>query len=54
MHNYWIFVQGLRAAEDGDMRTRILSKLEQIPKIGLKMVAKESERIENFRQTWQI
>ena len=36
-----IFVQGLTALEDGEIRTRILSKLEQNPKICLQMVAEE-------------
>ena len=44
-----IFVQGLTAPEDGEIRTRILSKLEQNPKISLQMVAEECERLENLR-----
>lgn len=48
MFKYCIFVQGLRAVEDGDIRTRSLSKLEQNPKIGWRMVAEENERIENL------
>ena len=44
-----IFVQGLTAPEDGEIRTRILIKLEQNPKISLQMVAEECERLENLR-----
>ncbi len=42
-----IFVQGLTAPEDVEIRTRILSTLEQNPKISLQMVAEECKRIEN-------
>ena len=34
--------------EDGEIRTRILSKLEQNPKISLQMVGEECEQIENL------
>ena len=44
-----IFVQGLTALEDGEVRTRILSELEQNPRISLLVVAKECEQIENLR-----
>ena len=39
-----IFVQGLTVLENGEIRTRILSKLEQNPKISLQMVIEETER----------
>ena len=35
--------------KDGEIRTRILSKLEQNPKISQQMIAEECERIENLR-----
>ena len=44
-----IFVHGLRAPKDGEIRTRILSKLKQNIKISLQMGAKESEWLENHR-----
>ena len=37
------FVQGLTAPEDGEIRTRILSKLEQNPKINLQIITEEWE-----------
>ena len=46
MFKWLIFVQGLTAPEDGEIRIRILSKLEQNPKISLQMVTEEFERIE--------
>ena len=36
-----IFVQGLMVPEDGEIKTRILSKSEQNPKISLQMVTEE-------------
>ena len=42
-----IFAQGLMAPEDSKIRTRILFKLEQNPKISLQMV-EECEQIENL------
>ena len=49
-----IFIQGLTVPEDGEIRTRILSTLEQNPKISLQMVAEECKRIENlqFDMVW--
>ena len=44
-----IFVQGLTAPEDGEIRTRILSKLEQNPQISLQMVAEECEWLTNLQ-----
>ena len=44
-----IFVQGLTAPEDGEIRTRILSKLEQNPEISLQMVAEECNGIVNLQ-----
>lgn len=46
---FLIFVQGLTAPEDVEIRTRIMSKLEQNPKIRLQMVTEEFKRIENLR-----
>ena len=43
-----IFVQEPTALEDGEIRTRILSKLEQNLQISLQMVAEEYEQIENL------
>ena len=45
-----IFVPGLAAPEDGEIRTRVLSKSEQNPKIRLQMVEEECEPIENLRR----
>ena len=44
-----IFVQGLTVPENGEIRARILSKLEQNPKISLQIVTEEAEGSENFR-----
>ena len=43
-----IFVQGLTAQEDGEIRTRILSKLEQNLKISLQIITEECEQLENL------
>ena len=44
-----IFVHWLSVPEDGEIRTRILSKLEQNSKIIMRIVAEEYKRIENLR-----
>ena len=43
------FCKGLTAQEDGEIRTIILSKLEQNQKNSPQMVAKECEQIENIQ-----
>lgn len=47
---FLIFVQGLTAPDDAEIRTRILSKLEQNLKISLQMATEECKRIENLRR----
>ena len=43
MFKYLIFVQGLTAPENGENRGRILSKLEQNPKISLQIATEKCE-----------
>ena len=49
MNGCFFFFQGLVALEDGEIRTRILSKFEQNSKISLQMAEEECERIEKLR-----
>ena len=44
-----IFVQEQTVSENGEIRTRSLSLLEQNPKINQQMIAEECERLENVR-----
>ena len=44
-----IFVCRLRSAEDADIRTRILSKIEQNPDVTLQQVAVEYQRLVNLK-----
>ncbi|VDO91982.1 unnamed protein product [Schistosoma margrebowiei] len=45
---YLVFVCSLQSPEDADIRTRILSKIEQCPKITLQEVTTECQRLVNF------
>ena len=43
------YLKKLTAKEDGEIRTRVLSKLEQNSKISRQMVVEGRKRIENLR-----
>ena len=48
-----IFVQGLTANKDAEIRTRILTSLDRDTNLTLRKVAEECNRIENFRHDTQ-
>lgn len=49
MFKYFIFVQGLNSSKNAENRSRILTEIEQDPKLTLQVVSEERRRILNLR-----
>ena len=49
MYKCLIFIQGLTSLSEKEVRTRLLTKLEQDQKVSLQSLAEECQRIFNLR-----